>query len=383
MEPVYKISDKKEFDLIRTLNKSFADDVKDYAEKTHYANRETYFKYSDREIKSELDFLRLELSELEKISKDLENYKDVILWNIETFYPNEFESEFDYWDEIKIQSQKNIEFVKDRIIQEKLSKPEPIETKTMVKQVYNLSDLNFQLGCFYGKFFEKQYKETGKYTYNYYINTDEVSFLNTDWLAEYLTTTKIENNILFKEIAEKSLKIIELWNDSTNEDIDEQNGTLYLIAGKKKLYQSKPFESDTGQLFTVKNIADKCALIVNLITSFFPNVLESTPATTPKDYDDSVFINYESESLFREYMENHIIDPFIDVSFIFQQMKADKLIRGIKHLDFAEWLKNKGLISDKEYSKIYENRTFRALRKCTAGHRQNNYFNLKEKHIKG
>src|SRR5690606_38446275 len=114
----YKISEKKEFDLIRIGNHIFADDIKDYINSVHYSNRETYYRFIEREQKSELDFLNLELSDLNDTFDKIPDYKNIILWNIENFYPDHFDNEFRYWNEIEIQVLKNIEYVKGRIIQE-------------------------------------------------------------------------------------------------------------------------------------------------------------------------------------------------------------------------------------------------------------------------
>src|SRR5690606_13752283 len=112
------ISEKKEFDLIRIGNHIFADDIKDYINSVHYSSRETYYRFIEREQKSELDFLNLELSDLNDTFDKIPDYKNIILWNIENFYPDDFDNEFRYWNEIEIQVLKNIEYVKGRIIQE-------------------------------------------------------------------------------------------------------------------------------------------------------------------------------------------------------------------------------------------------------------------------
>lgn len=158
---------------------------------------------------------------------------------------------------------------------------------------FYLSELSFQLNCFYAEFFNKQIEESGKFVYNYYINDDEIPFLNTDWLKEYLTSSKVENNILFREIALKSKKIVELWNNITNDDIDENQKLLYLCVKSKRLYITKSFEPFTHQFYSVKSIADKCALIVNIITAFFPNILDdnnNSESQEPEilDYSDTM-----------------------------------------------------------------------------------------------
>lgn len=96
------------------------------------------------------------------------------------------------------------------------------------------------------------------------------------------------------------------------------------------------------------------------------------------NYSHNVFVNLKAEKLFLEYINKYIIDPYIDYSFIFQQMKHDKLLRSIKHLEFAKWLKDNNLINEKNYLKISDANGFRALDKCYNANRFNNYLLLKE-----
>ncbi len=229
----YEIFDKTEFDIIRLGNHSFADyDVKDYIDNAHYSNRETYYRFTDRPNKSELDFLQSELIDLEDISDKLIDYENIILWNLENFYPDEFDDEFRYWYKIKIQARKNIDFVKSKIIQE--------------------------------TFFSG--------------------------------------------------------NDRGGNDINKSN---------------------------------------------FPEIFKSEKA----------------EKLFFEYVGSYILDAYTDYSYIYQQMKNDKLIERLTHFEFADWLLSKELISENDHSKIKDSRGFKSLRKSSSDARLNNYINLKTKTI--
>ena len=82
--------------------------------------------------------------------------------------------------------------------------------------------------------------------------------------------------------------------------------------------------------------------------------------------------------LFSQYLEKYFIDPFIDFSFIYQQMKSDKYIINIKHRNFASWAYKNKYIGKKLFDEIYEKNSLRSLLKATSSQRLNNYNNLKK-----
>lgn len=98
-------------------------------------------------------------------------------------------------------------------------------------------------------------------------------------------------------------------------------------------------------------------------------------------YNDNIFTSQNAENLLRDYLSQHVIEPYIDLSFIFQQLKAKEQIRPLTHLKFAKWLREENLITDKVYKKIFNKNGFRSLDKSTSINRQNNYQNLLDKHI--
>lgn len=83
-------------------------------------------------------------------------------------------------------------------------------------------------------------------------------------------------------------------------------------------------------------------------------------------------------TLFKTFTENHIIDKYIDFSFIFQQMKFNKYILDVKHIKFMDWLKENKYINQKEHSEFLIHESFRSLKKCAFGTRVDLYLKLKE-----
>lgn len=86
----------------------------------------------------------------------------------------------------------------------------------------------------------------------------------------------------------------------------------------------------------------------------------------------------QSYSLFLNYTKQHIIDTYIDYSFIFQQMLNDKHIHKTTHHEFMNWLIENKIISQKEYETLKVKGQFYSLLKSTNASRLNNYNNIKK-----
>ena len=84
--------------------------------------------------------------------------------------------------------------------------------------------------------------------------------------------------------------------------------------------------------------------------------------------------NYE---LFRSFVDNHIIDPYLDFSFIFGQMKKENKLHRIYSADFMSWLRERDFISSSVFDNFMSKGQFSSIGKTANGHRLNNYFNLK------
>lgn len=99
-----------------------------------------------------------------------------------------------------------------------------------------------------------------------------------------------------------------------------------------------------------------------------------------ENFDDNIFKSLSAFKLFLEYNKN-ITSPYIDYSFIFQQMKHDKLIHEIKHRFFINWLIDNQFIKGKIKDDFEVKGELRSLEKSTSSNRLNNYLNLKERFI--
>jgi hypothetical protein len=92
-------------------------------------------------------------------------------------------------------------------------------------------------------------------------------------------------------------------------------------------------------------------------------------------------IDNKAFTLFETFAKRHVLDKFIDFSFIFQQMKFNGYISDIKHLKFMKWLHENNYLTNNEYSFFIEQSTFRTLKKCAFGTRVDLYLKLKSEII--
>lgn len=85
------------------------------------------------------------------------------------------------------------------------------------------------------------------------------------------------------------------------------------------------------------------------------------------------FIVLNAKELFLEYISNHIIDHYVDYSYLFQRLLHEKFIARLTHLQFMDWLMEKEYITDRIKSAFLEKEAFRSLKKSTSSSRENNF----------
>ncbi len=107
-----------------------------------------------------------------------------------------------------------------------------------------------------------------------------------------------------------------------------------------------------------------------------------TNFTPDTDFDSDIFKSKKGYLIFKDFSENYVIDAILDFGFIFQNLKKDNFIIPISHIQFADWLLEKKLLTEKKHTKIKENGGFGSLKKLSRDMRLNNYLKLKEKYLK-
>lgn len=88
------------------------------------------------------------------------------------------------------------------------------------------------------------------------------------------------------------------------------------------------------------------------------------------------FSNKTSYNNFIKYTELHIIEPYVDFSYLFQRMKSEQMILKTKQLDFINWLFENEYIKEKTKDLCLQNRGFRSLNKSSSINRENNFNNV-------
>lgn len=175
------------------------------------------------------------------------------------------------------------------------------------------------------------------------------------------------------------------YGDQMN-DILKENESLNYYEKMENLIQIKYISLRNEALFVDKRgitIASKIDLEIERLGQLKQLEIE-TPQSEPihenKNPFPKIFTGNDTKTftLFETFTKRHLIDKYIDFSFIFQQMKYNGYISDIKHVSFMKWLKENNYINNKEYSYFYEQNSFRSLKKCAFGTRVDLYLKLQE-----
>ncbi|MCF6131102.1 hypothetical protein [Flavobacterium wongokense] len=90
----------------------------------------------------------------------------------------------------------------------------------------------------------------------------------------------------------------------------------------------------------------------------------------------SIFIDSTTTDNFNLYLKLHIVEPYVDLSYLFQRLTKENLIIKIKHLDFVNWLFDNSHINESTKDLIIKNNGFRSLAKSFSTQRENNFNNI-------
>lgn len=107
-------------------------------------------------------------------------------------------------------------------------------------------------------------------------------------------------------------------------------------------------------------------------TNYLPN---KNPFITENPYPN-IFINVLSYQIFKKYYDFGLVNPYKDLSLLFQQLKSEKRLLSIKHLEFAEWLLKEEFIAEKVFIDISNKKGFDS--KSNSAERLNKYLKIVE-----
>lgn len=228
-----------------------------------------------------------------------------------------------------------------------------LELITLLKKLSNnyendllkalLKDIDFYL------FVEKEEKES-EFSPLYVENAIQKLIENNIEIPYYRRTPFEELTVKGKELAKK---------------LKENGFTFAPTINKEQLLYPYEFYD----IYRFKN------LVISKLKEF--NTIEPTPVKEQNPFD-KIFTGSDNKTfvLFETFAKRHVIDKYIDFSFIFQQMKFNGYITDIKHIKFMDWLHQKDYLTDDEYSDFKVEKCFRSLKKCSFGTRVDLYLKL-------
>lgn len=133
------------------------------------------------------------------------------------------------------------------------------------------------------------------------------------------------------------------------------------------LHSTKIFTDDIEYLETVKK-----KLIEKTETTSEPsNPVIETKSNINKFDPQNIFFENGYE-YFINY-KKHIIEPYVDYSYLFQRMLIEGFVHKIQHLQFAEWLFINNHITQNTKDIVLKNSGFRSLNKSFSDQRCNNF----------
>lgn len=239
------------------------------------------------------------------------------------------------------------------------------------------------------------------------VYKDNYKYSLSAFLKEYEENTEqrfIESQLYFctKEInVQKSIiRSLEILDVETFYYIRNRINPKYIVYTKKQI---DPFENESEdedeEIINMHSSAENfIKFITNRITSlclineFLEDIKNElaigddkidpmvTSVKTEQNPFDNIFTGNDNKTfkLFETFAKYHVLDKFIDFSFIFQQMKYNGYIADIKHLKFMDWLRENEYLSESEHSEFKIEKSFRSLKKCAFGTRVDLYLKLQK-----
>ena len=116
----------------------------------------------------------------------------------------------------------------------------------------------------------------------------------------------------------------------------------------------------------------------NIWLSFFNlNIKELKGDTKENETNDFYpFKDAEKYKIFSEYVKLHIIEPYLDFSYLYQRLLEKEFIKYIKQKAFMKWLFDNDFINEKTFDSFNIKGQFYSLKKATTLQRENNFNNL-------
>lgn len=199
------------------------------------------------------------------------------------------------------------------------------------------------------------------------LNTLEVpKFPNTKKLVTALDSyddwTKIENY---------KLELF-LFFDS-NETIYKDLNLNFITAGEMR--------SELGdKIMNLQTLFYQAAFNLS-ITQIKAHLNKQIILKTENEYFSDIFKKEIYFNIFKDYIDNHLVDPYGDISFIFQKLKTLDYIHQMNHIPFVMWLRDNEFIKSTVADDIIEKGMLKSFSKSASKKREKTFENLSEKYL--
>lgn len=147
--------------------------------------------------------------------------------------------------------------------------------------------------------------------------------------------------------------------------------TKYIDALQDRIARTRRFSSSNFlgvsdyESVLYKAIIDQCEHLMYDLKDLKAEILDS------KEYIwKDIFKDETTFKSFEKYIKERIVEPYADLSYLFQRLINEKLLLGtIPHIDFAKWMLDNDFISSGDFGKISEERGFRSYTKSETSER--------------
>ncbi|MGC6429853.1 MAG: hypothetical protein ACON5F_02310 [Jejuia sp.] len=254
------------------------------------------------------------------------------------------------------------------------------------RTIINALDIQLQ---FFTQLLERDL-DNGYAIYDYFVNENGVELLDWKTLKNYLTVTKLEKLHYLEELVQRCENYIDIYNSFDNSIIKKfdkpfqftgkgnsgwteyefrmlllREDQIHSLPSHTDNLRNKYLKTYTFNNYDLHFIGQRCQQIRSVILGFYPELIKDN-----NPYPD-IFRKTEDYLIFKEFTDNHIIDHYLDYSFLFHKMLNEKRLFKIKHFNFMQWLQRNGFITEKVLDLFISKKSF--YNGCNSAQRVNNY----------
>ena len=197
------------------------------------------------------------------------------------------------------------------------------------------------------------------------ITLEDLTFENLRTIATNYSVYRESIISGFKEIKELFIEDTKILLEKFDRKIEVIDALQQRIAITRRFSSSNFLGVTDYESVPYKVIIDQCEHLTHDLKDLKAETLDSKEYIWKDIFKDE--ITFKS---FEKYIKERIVEPYADLSYLFQRLANEKLFLGnIAHMDFAKWMLSHDFISSKDYSKISEERGFRSYTKSETSER--------------